>query len=140
MSSFYHLNTEHTLVVFRSSGLFTESEFINLLRGAYDDPRHTPQFNHVWDSRSIEELVVDVDVIDMYRDLLNEYEDQISRGKIAIIAVRTLTRTFSSMLAEVGGEHPATFQIFDDVEATAEWVGVPVSVITNVPDHAWTEV
>jgi len=140
MNSFYHLNTEHKIVIFRSPGRYTESDFINLLRGAYDDPRHTPQYDHIWDSRSIEELVVDVEVIDLYRDLLKEYEGQISQGKVAVIAVRTLTRTFSSMLAEVGTEHPATFRMFDDVEATAEWVGVPVSVITNVPDDGWTEV
>lgn len=140
MGSFYHFNADHALVFFRSTGRFTEHDFINLLRAAYDDPRHTPNFSHVWDSRDVEELVVDPNVINMYRDLLNEYESQIAREKIAIVAVRTITRTFSSMLARVGTGHPATFQLFDDLEAAAEWVGVPASVLTEVPGQAWTEI
>jgi hypothetical protein len=140
MGSFYHFNADHALVFFRSTGRFTEHDFINLLLAAYDDPRHTPTFNHVWDSRDIEELVVGANVINMYRDLLNEYESQITRGRIAIVAVRTITRTFSSMLVQVGNGHPATFRLFKDLEAAAEWIGVPASALIDIPDQDWTGV
>lgn len=140
MGSFYHLDTEHELALFRATGRFTESDLVELLRSVYEDPCHTPTFDHVWDSRGIEKLVVDADVIGMYRDLLDEYEGQISRGKVAVVAVRTLTRTFTSMLIGVGANHPATFQVFPDMEAAAAWIGVPPSATTDVPDHGWTEV
>ncbi len=140
MSSSYHLNAEHALVLIRATGRFTESDLETLLRSVYDDPRHTPRFNHLWDSRAIDELVVDVDVIDTYRELLDEYEDQMSRGKVAVVAARTLTRTFASMLIQVGAKHPATFRVFDDMEGAAGWIGVPMSVTTDVPGHDWTEV
>lgn len=140
MGSYYYFDAERALTLFRATGRFTENDLINLLRAAYDDPRHTPHFNHIWDARAVDELAVDVDAISMYRDLLDEYEGRITREKVAVVAVRALTRIFTSMLMEVGAEHPATFRLFDDREAAAAWVGVPASAVTEVPDRRWTEV
>jgi hypothetical protein len=138
--AFYHVNVDHSIVLLYPVGRFTERDLILLLRAVLNDDRRTPQFNHVWDTRDIDELVMDVEVISMYRDLLMEHEGRITRGKIAIVATRTLTRTFASMLIQVRRKHPGSFRLFEGMEAVAEWVGVPPSVLTSVPDRDWTEV
>jgi hypothetical protein len=138
--AFYHVNVDHSIVLLRPVGRFTEHDLIILLRTVLDDARRTPQFNHVWDTRDIEELVMDADVISMYRDLLTDHEDRITRGKIAIVATRTLTRTFASMLIQVSRKHPGVFRLFEGMEAVAEWVGVPTSSLTSIPESDWTEV
>jgi hypothetical protein len=133
----YHVDADHSVVLFRPTGQFTEHDLIALIEAALDDPRRTPQFVHVWDTRDIDELVMDADVITMYRTFLDENAARITQEKVAIVATRTLTRTFASMLAQVSGQHPATFRLFDDLEAAAGWVGVPSPVLTDVPDHDW---
>jgi len=136
----YHVNVEHAFVLFRPTGRFAERDLIHLIQTVLEDPRRTPQFTHVWDTRDIDELVMDADVISMYRDLLTEKEDRITRGKIAIVATRTLTRTFASMLIQVSRKHPGVFRLFEGMEAVAEWVGVPTSSLTSIPESDWTEV
>lgn len=140
MAHAYRVEAEDALVLFRPTGRFNETDFIDLSRAAYDDPRRKPHFAHVWDTRAIDELVMDADVISMYRNLLTENADRITQGKVAVIATRGLTRTFASMLIQVSTDHPATFRLFEHGEAAAAWIGIPESDLTNVPDHGWTEV
>lgn len=139
MGNFYHVNAERELVLFHSTGRFTGGDFIDLLRAAHDTPQHKPDFSHIWDTRAIDELVVDTEVISMYRDLLSEYGGKISRGKIAVVTVRALTRTVSTMVMELRTEHPAIYRFFDDLEGAAEWIGVPVSAVTDIPEREWRE-
>ena len=138
--AFYHVNVDHSVVVLRPVGRFTERDLTALLQAVLDDARRTPQFDHVWDTRDIDELVMDADVISMYRTLLDENEARITRRKVAIVATRTLTRTFAAMLAQVSRKHPGTFQFFEGMEAVAEWTGVPDAALTSIPDRDWTEV
>lgn len=136
----YHVNAEHTVVLLRPTGRFAEGDLIDLIQAVLDDPRRRPHFNHVWDTRHIDELVMDADVISMYRTLLDENTGRITQEKVGIVATRPLTRTFSAMLAQTSRQHPAAFQLFETLETAAEWVEVPASVLTNIPDAEWTEV
>lgn len=140
MNCAYHVSVDQAAVLFRPAGRFTEVEFIQLLRVALADPRRSRQFAHIWDTREIDELVMDSDVISMYRTLLNENVDRLAQEKVAIIAKRPLTRTFSSMLARVSPRHPAVFQLFETMESAADWVGVSASALTNIPAQDWTEI
>jgi hypothetical protein len=136
----YHVNAEHTVVLLRPTGRFTEDDLVDLIQTVLTDPRRRPAFNHVWDTRDIDELVMDADVIPMYRTLLDKKADRIAQEKVAIVATRPLTRTFSAMLAQVSRRHPAAFQLFETLEAAAGWVGVPAPVLIDVPDDDWTRV
>jgi len=136
----YHVNVEHTVVLLRPKGRFAEGDLIDLLQAVLEDSRRRPSFTHVWDTRDIDELVMDADVISMYRTLLDENTDRLEQEKVAIVATRPLTRTFSSMLAQTSRQHPAAFQLFETLKTAAEWVGVPASVLTSIPDSEWTEV
>jgi hypothetical protein len=138
MTCAYHVNPEHQLVIFRPTGQFTETTFIDLCRAAYTDPTREPHFAHVWDTRNIDELVMDVDVIPMYRTLLEEHQNQITEGKVAIVTTRIVTQTFASMLIQVDHRGPATFQLFEAMEAAAEWVGLPMQALEDIPESQWT--
>lgn len=140
MACAYHVNAGHDLVLFRPNGRFGGDDFIALCRAAYDDPRRTPQFSHVWDTRSIDELVMEVDVISTYRAFLSENQERLTEEKVAIIATRAMTRTFASMLVQVSKQSPATFQLFNSVQAAADWIGVPGTALTGVPEQDWSEV
>lgn len=136
----YHIDVDHDFVLFRPTGQFTERDLINLIQAAFEDPRRSPDFTHVWDTQAIDELVMDADVISMYRNLLDENADRITEDKVAVIASRAVTRTFASMLIQVSKEHPATFQLFERMEGAADWIEVPTSALTAIPDRDWTEV
>jgi hypothetical protein len=136
----YHINVDHAFVLFRPTGQFTECDLINLIQAVFDDPRRSPTFTHVWDTRAIDKLVMDADVISMYRNLIDENVDRIPEEKVAVVASRAVTRTFASMLIQVSKEHPATFQLFERLEGAADWIGVPPAALTTVADDTWTEV
>ena len=136
----YHINLHHNFVLFRPTGQFTERDLIDLMQAAFDDPRRSPTFAHVWDTQAIDELVMDADVISMYKNLLDDSADQVTEEKVAVIASRAVTRTFASMLIQVSTQHPATFELFERAEGAADWIGVPVSALTAISDHDWTEV
>lgn len=136
----YHINLDHNFVLFRPTGQFTERDLIDLIQAVFEDPRRNPSFVHVWDTQAIDELVMDADVISMYRNLLDDNADRITEEKVAVIASRAVTRTFASMLIQVSKQHPATFQLFERAEVAADWVGIPASALTAVPDQDWTEV
>lgn len=139
MACAYHVDAEHELILIRPTGRFEGGDFVDLCRAVYEDDRRDPGFAHVWDTRAVDELVMDADVIPKYREFLAEYEAQATEGKVPILATRAVTRTFASMIVQVSKERPATFRLFDDVDAVAEWVGVPASALTHVSDGEWVE-
>jgi hypothetical protein len=140
MACAYCVDPGDELVLFRPTGRFTETNFIALCRAAYDDSRRRSHFAHVWDTRAIDELIMDATVISMYRELLVEKADRVTEGKVAVIATRALTRTFASMLIQVSKDHPATFRLFGQVEAAAEWVGVSTSALIGMSERDWTKI
>lgn len=131
MACSYRVDPEHQLVLFRPSGQFTERDFIALCRAAYAHPDRTPQCAHVWDTRFIDELVMNANVIPMYRDFLAENRTRITEDKVAVIATRPMTETFASMLVQIGEHESATFRLFDSLEAAAEWLDRPVEALSD---------
>jgi hypothetical protein len=139
MARTYCVDPEHQLVLLRPTGRFTERDFIALCRAAYAHPDRTPQYAHVWDTRFIDELVMDVDVISMFRDFLADTEARATEGKVAVITTRVMTETFASMLIQIGEQRPATFQLFTTVPAAAEWLELPAEALADDPDRPWLE-
>ena len=135
----FHVAPEYQLVLFRPIGRLTESDFITLCRAAYTHPDRSPDFVHFWDTRAIDELVMNVSVIPMYRNFLAEHEHQITTGRVAVVSGRSMTRTFAFMLANAAKRMQATIRLFDDVETAADWVDLPPDALTNVPDAQWTK-
>lgn len=139
MACAYFIDPEHELVLYRPTGRFTESDFMSVSRAVWSDPARKPHFAHVWKAQGIDELVMKASILPMYRDFLATHEEQKTVGKIAVITKRSITRTFASMLIHVGNFDRSTFQTFDDVEAAAQWINLPVEVLTDIPDREWTE-
>lgn len=138
MAYAYCIDRRYSVVVVRPSGQFTESQFIELLRAMYNDPDRDPSFCHVWDTRSIHELTMDVDVIPRYKAFLGEHEEEVVGGQVAIIATHATTRLFATMLMEINErETTQTVQLFADVESAAEWLDVPEQTISDVPEDRW---
>ena len=133
MPSTYHVDPEQELILVRPTGRFTEEEFIQLCRALYDDPDREPQFAVIWDTRDIDELVMDADVIPEYKSFLRENEDRLTQGPIAIIADRALTRTFASMLTQVGNKHVGAYEIFSTPDEAAQWIGLPDTALSDLP-------
>jgi len=131
MACSYRVDPEHRLVLFRPSGRFTESDFLDLCRAAYEHPERTPQFAHVWDARFIDELVMNANVIPLYREFLAENKPRITEDQVAVIATRPMTETFASMLVQIGEHQSATFRLFSTPEAAAEWLGRPVEALSH---------
>jgi hypothetical protein len=138
MACAYHVNPEHEFVLLRPTGTFTESEFIALSRAVWTHPDREPHFHHVWDTRPIDELVMNASVISMYRDFRSEHEEQETVGKVAIVTTRALIRTFALMIVQVGHLDRLTLRPFSDMETAAEWVHLPLSVLTEIPEDEWT--
>ena len=133
MPSTYHVDPEQELILVRPTGRFTEEEFIQLCRALYDDPDRTPQFAVIWDTRAVDELVMDADVIPEYKTFLRENEDRLTQGPIAIIADRALTKTFASMLTQVGREHVGACEVVSTPEEAARGVDLPDTALSNLP-------
>jgi len=133
MPSAYHIDPEQAFILVRPTGRVTEQTFIQLCRAFYNDPDRAPEFSVIWDTRDIDELVMDADVIPNYKAFLRENEDRLTQGPIAIVADRALTTTFASMLIQVGNERVGTYEMFTTLEAAAEWIGVPSAALTDLP-------
>lgn len=131
MSCALKVDSRHELVLIRPSGRFTEAEFIETCRAFYAHPDREPTFSHVWDSRFIDELVMKVDVIALYRNFLEANRERATVGDVAVIASRSLTETFATMLVEVSGLPAATYRLYDSAEEVAEELGVPLAVLTD---------
>lgn len=138
MACAYHVNSEHEFVLLRPTGEFTESEFIDLSRAVWTHPDRKPHFSHIWDTRPIDKLIMNASVIPMYRDFLSEHKEQEPKGKVAIVTTRTMIRTFALMLVQIGRLDRLTLQPFSDMETAAEWVDLPVEVLTEIPEDEWT--
>lgn len=139
MACAYHVNPEHEFVLLRPTGEFTESEFLALTRAVWSHPDREPHFSHVWETRPIDKLVMNASVIPMYRDFLDEHEGQETVGKVAIVTTRALIRTFALMIVQIGHLDRLTLRPFSDMATAAEWVHLPLDVLTVIPDDQWTE-
>jgi len=133
MSSAYHIDPEHNLVLVRPAGRFTETAFIQLCRTIYDDPDRRPHFSSIWDARAIDELVMDAEVIPMYRAFLAENADRVTQGQVAIVTDREIATTFASMLIQVGKNRVGAYEIFSSLASAAAWMGVPPEALSNPP-------
>jgi hypothetical protein len=133
MPSTYHVDPEQELILVRPTGRFTETAFIQLCRALYDDPDREPSFSVIWDTRDIDELVMDADVIPEYKTFLRENEDRLTQGPIAIIADRALTKTFASMITQVGNELVGACEIVSTPDEAAQWLDIPNSALSDLP-------
>jgi broad specificity phosphatase PhoE len=138
MSYAYHVDPDHGLVLVRPSGQFTDDELIEVFRRFLQHPDRDPDFDHVWDTSSLDELVVDVGVIDKYRSVLDEHAERVGDGRVAVVAHRETTRMLATMLFSLGnGQRQRTQRIFETLEQVADWLELPVSVLTGIPDDQW---
>lgn len=139
MSYVYHVDSEYGLVVIRPAGRFTGDQLIDIFRDVLQNPDREPDYDHVWDTSALKTLVVDVEVIDMYRSVLDKHAEQIGNGRVAVVARRETTRTLATMLFSVGEEDQGreTQRIFESLEQAADWLGLPVSVLVRIPDDQW---
>jgi hypothetical protein len=126
----YKVDPRHELVLLRPTGRFAETDFIETCRAFYDHPDREPAFAHVWDARSIDELVMNVDVIALYREFLEENQERATEGPVAVITTRSMTETFATMFIQVSGVQAATYLICDSVEEAAEELDVPLAALT----------
>ena len=131
MPSPHHVDPEHELILVRPTGRVIEETFLQLCRALYDDPDRDPRFSVVWDTRSIDALVMDADVIPDFKAFLRENEHRLTQGPVAIVAERPLTRTFASMLIQVGSEHVGPYKIVATLEEAAQGIGVSKIALTN---------
>jgi hypothetical protein len=138
MSYSFYVNNEYEFVLIRPWGEFTEDEFIDVSRAFYNHPTREPDFAHIWDTQSIDRLVMDANVIDMYRAFLAENSDRSSSDRVAIIATRTMVETLSRMLAELNRQQTnQEISFFNDLASAASWLGLPLEVLTDIPASAW---
>lgn len=133
MPSTYHVDPEQEFIFVRPTGRFTDKAFIQLCRVLYDDPDREPRFAVIWDTRDIDELVMDADVIPEYKAFLRENEDRLTQGPIAIIADRALTTTFASMLTQVGKKYVGKYEIVSTPEEATRWIGLPNAALFDLP-------
>ena len=139
MSYAFYVDEAHEFVLIRATGTFTETEFVDASKAFYKHPDRKPHFAHVWDARSIDELVMDVTVIEMYNSFLEEYGELSTEGKVAVIVSRTMTEVLSRMLIEINKKWTEqTHRIFQDLEPAAEWLEIPLDAFLDVPEEAWT--
>ena len=131
MSCTFKVDPRHELVLLRPTGRFTEAEFIEVCHACYDHPDREPTFAHVWDTRSIDELVMDVDVISEFRDFLTVNQERATKSTVLVIATRSVTETFATMLVQVSELQAATYRLCRSVEEAADALGVPVAVLTT---------
>lgn len=135
MAYAYYLNTQHRLVIIRPYGEFTDEQLIEVSHAFYSDPDREPGFDHLWDTRMIETLVMGVEVIDKYTTFQEEHEQQAGDGRVAVVATRETTETLATMLFTFGDEKTEQSQcIFNDMGAAAEWLDVPSPVVLGVHD------
>jgi hypothetical protein len=131
MPCVYKVNRRHEFVLLRPSGRFTETDFIETCRAYYDHPDREPTFAHLWDGRSIDELVMNVDVIALYRDFLEENEERATVGDVVVIATRSMTETFATMLIQVSDLQAATYRLCRSLEEAADALGVPLAALRD---------
>lgn len=132
MPSPYHIDPEHELILVRPTGRVNEDTFLQLCRALYDDSTRDPQFSVVWDTRSVDELVMDADIIPDFKAFLRENEHRLTQGPVAIVAERPLTRTFASMLIQVGKEYVGPYEIVSSLEEAARQIGVAEAALSNL--------
>jgi hypothetical protein len=131
--STYAVDPHFGFVLVRPAGRFTEEAFIELCRAVYDDPDRQPHYSAIWDARGIDELVMDADVIPMYKRFLRENAHRVTQGQVAIVSDRELATTFASMLIEVGRSRVGAFELFETLDAAARWIGIPPQAIADLP-------
>ena len=113
MASPYRVDPQHDLILVCPTGVFSETEFISLLRAIYDDPDREPHFSAVWDTRFIDELSMGVRVIPMYRRFLAENAARMTEGNICIITGWDTARTFASMLIRLAAPDAPTYKVVE---------------------------
>lgn len=140
MSYAYYIDEERSVAIIRPEGRFNETEFMDALRTVYGHPKRTPDFAHVWDTRFIEELTMDTDVLPMYKSFIQETQDRAKDSRVAILASRSTVRLFSSMLMEITDlTAPRSMQLFQTEEELADWLNVPRDELWDIPEEAWTK-
>lgn len=133
METAYHVDPQRELILVRPTGRFSETTFIELCRAIYDDPEREPHFSALWDTRAIDELIMDASVIPMYKNFLSENEHRVAEGRIAIVTDKGMAETFAKMLTEVVEAPAPTYRVFHGVEPAAEWLGVSAEELAEYP-------
>jgi hypothetical protein len=131
MSCAYKVDCRHELVLIRPTGRFSEAEFIGACRACYGHPDREPTFAHVWDTRFIDELVMDVGVISQFRDFLAANQERATEGTVLVIATRSVPETFATMLGQVSDLQATTYRLCGSAEEAADVLGVPVAALTT---------
>lgn len=138
MASSYRVDPQHDLILVCPTGVFSETEFISLLRAIYDDPDREPHYSAVWDTRFIDELSMGVRVIPMYRRFLAENSDRVTEGDICVITGWDTARRFASMLIRLAAPSAPTYKVVESRGAAAEWLDRPPEVFSGLPELAST--
>ena len=140
MRNAFYVDDTHAFVLIRPTGEFTETDFVNLCREVYDHPKREPRFAHIWDTRSIEALVMGADVIELYRHFLQDSKGSATTGDVAVVATRTMVSVLARMLAEIRkqiGEEDTFY--FENLETAAESLEIPVTALKEIPDEKWIQ-
>lgn len=125
----YRIDSEHEVVLFKATRLFSADELAGCLKEVVSDPKFKRTFNHLVDLREVTEFPVSGDQVRQRAEADKKMNTDITRCRIAIVSstdfVFGMTRIYEIMMEEA----PPEIHTFRNIRDATKWLDIPESVV-----------
>ncbi|GAB5520252.1 MAG: hypothetical protein RhofKO_25030 [Rhodothermales bacterium] len=119
----------------RTSGPFTDRDYLAALNAILEHPAREPAYHEVWDLREVTLISFAPSVLQHYHHLMQHMRTQgtITRGRVAIIGrqadLRMLTVLFTQLARRYVDRESRLFRTVIEAEA---WLGLPADCLAQI--------
>lgn len=124
----YRIDTEHGIVLFKVTGVFTPEILFECLEVITSDPDFKPDFDHLVDLRDVSGFSPTASDIQKRIHLDKKLKIPLGECKLAIVSSANLVFGMTRMYEMLMDDAPPTVQTFKNFDEAINWLGIPKEI------------
>jgi len=121
-----HFRRERNLLILEHIGTVSDEEFLAFYKSLYGDDRFVVSMDQLVDLRRADSTPRSPEVLRQFAQfVMDQYPIAASPVNIAVVAPKDLSYGLARMYDAFSQRIPWIFEIFRDLDAAADWLGLP---------------